>query len=73
MEAVKETVAMEQFLNTLFLEKRAWVRDKKPDICIIAGELADEYELARNVEFQEKSQDPQVKKPPTNPPRKWYN
>ena len=63
----------EQFLNTLSLEKRAWVRDKKPDTCIIAGELADEYELARNVEFQEKSQDPQVKKPPTNLPRKWCN
>ena len=28
MEAVMEPVAMEQFLNSLPMEKRAWVRDK---------------------------------------------
>ena len=46
MEAVKEAVALEQFLNTLSMEKRAWVRDKKPYTCIAIGELADEYEIA---------------------------
>ena len=71
MEAVKEAVALEQFLNTLSMEKRAWVRDKKPDTCIAAGELADEYELARNVEFQEKPQDLQVKKQSPSALKKW--
>ena len=71
METVMEAVAMEQFLNSLPMEKRAWVRDKKPDTCILAGELADDYELARNVEFQEKPQDQQVQKQTTSPPKKW--
>ena len=66
-----EAVAMEQFLNSLPMEKWAWVRDKKPDTCILAGELADDYELARNVEFQEKPQDQQVQKQTTSPPKKW--
>ena len=52
---VKEVFAMEQFFNTLSLGKRAWVRDKKPTTCVEAGELADEYELARSQEMQEKS------------------
>ena len=38
-------IALEQFLNTLPLEKWAWVLDKKPNSCVAAGELADEYEL----------------------------
>ena len=46
-EAVKEQVALEQFLSILPIEKRAWVKDKKPNTCVMAGELADEYEEAR--------------------------
>ena len=47
VDEIKEQVAMEQFLNILPMEKRAWVKDKKPKTCIAAGELADEYEEAR--------------------------
>ena len=66
---VKEVFAMEQFFNTLSLEKRAWVRDKKPTTCVEAGELADEYELARSQEMQEKSNQSQMKKQGAQ--RKW--
>ena len=45
------------------MEKRAWVSDKKPMMCVQAGELADECELARN-----QNQEPQDKA--DNPPRK---
>ena len=43
-EKVYEAIGLEQFLNTLPVEKRVWVYEKKPDTCIRAGELADEYE-----------------------------
>ena len=46
MGQVKEAIGIEQFLNTLTTEKRLWVLEKKPDTCVKAGELADEYELA---------------------------
>lgn len=46
---------------------------QKSDTCIAAGELADEYQLARNLEIQEKPQDQQVKKQSPSPPNKWYN
>ena len=71
VEAIKEQVALEQFLSTLTLEKRAWVRDKKPDTCIAAGELADEYEQARKLESQERASDQQTKKQPSGTSRKW--
>ena len=71
VDAIKEQVALEQFLSTLALEMRAWVRDKKPGTCIAAGELADEYELARKLESQEKSSDQQAKKQPSGTSKKW--
>ena len=37
-------VGLEQFLKTLPLEERLWVQEKKPETCIQAGELVDEYE-----------------------------
>ena len=46
MEEVKEQVALEQFLDTLPIEKRAWVRDK-----VAAGELTDDYEEARKLRY----------------------
>ena len=70
-DAIKEQVALEQFISTLALEKRAWLRDKKPDTCIAAGELADEYELARKLESQEKLSEKKLKKSSSGTPRKW--
>ena len=45
--AMQEMVGIEQFLNTLPMEKKLWVMEKKPGTCVKAGELADEYEQAR--------------------------
>ena len=50
MEQVQEAIGIEQFLDTLETVKRLWVMEKKPETCIRAGELADEYELARRVD-----------------------
>eukprot|EP00731_Ephydatia_muelleri_P039315 Em1376g2a len=50
MEQVQEAIGIEQFLDTLETVKRLWVIEKKPETCIRAGELADEYELARRVD-----------------------
>ena len=50
VEEVHEVVGIEQFLNTLKPEKRLWVMERKPKTCVKAGELADEYELARQQE-----------------------
>lgn len=55
VEAIREAIGIEQFLNTLPLEKRAWVSERKPTTCVKAGELADEYELARSQEAQDKA------------------
>lgn len=63
---MKEAIAVEQFLNTSPLEKRALISDKKPNSCVAAGELADEYELARSQESQ-----PQVKRQPSEATKKW--
>lgn len=61
MQGIKEAIGIEQFLNSLSMEERAWVSDKKPTTCVQAGELAYEYELARN-----QNQEPQNKV--DNPP-----
>ena len=49
VEQVQEAIGLEQFLNTLQVEKRVWVYEKKPKLktCIQAGELADEYDQVR--------------------------
>ena len=47
LEAVQEAVGLEQFLNSLTMEQRVWVYEKKPKTCVEAGELADEYEQVR--------------------------
>ena len=64
VEEVHEVVGIEQFLNTLKPEKRLWVMERKPKTCVKAGELADEYELARQheprqerIEFKRTAQD----------------
>jgi hypothetical protein len=44
---MQEMIGVEQFLNTLPMEKKLWVMEKKPGTCVKAGELADEYEQAR--------------------------
>ena len=50
LEEVHEVLGMEQYLNSLPLEKRVWVSEKKPKTCVQAGELADEYEQVRKQE-----------------------
>lgn len=50
VEEVHQVVGVEQFLNTLKPEKRLCVMERKPKTCVKAGELADEYELARQHE-----------------------
>eukprot|EP00731_Ephydatia_muelleri_P006651 Em0003g899a len=47
VDEIQQVVGMEQFLNTLPLEKRLWVLEKKLKTCIEAGELVDEYERIR--------------------------
>lgn len=49
-EEIQQVVGLEQFLNTLPLEKRLWVHEKKPKTCIEAGEIVDEYEQIRRKE-----------------------
>ena len=49
---MQEVIGIELFLNTLPMEKKLWVMEKKPGTCIKAGELADEYEQARQQEIQ---------------------
>ena len=44
VQGIKEAIGTEQFLNSLPMEKRAWVSDKKSTMCAQARELADEYE-----------------------------
>ena len=50
VEQVQEAIGLEQFLNSLPMEKRIWVYEKKPKTCVEAGELADQYEQVRKQE-----------------------
>ena len=48
VDEVQQLIGKEQFL--IFLgstEQSLWVMEKKPETCVAAGELADEYEQAR--------------------------
>lgn len=47
VEAVLDKVVMEQFLNSLPKETRVWVSERKPESSIAAGQLADDFALAR--------------------------
>ena len=47
MEEIREVVGKEQLLNSLPMNKRLWVVERKPKTFIEAGELADEYEQVR--------------------------
>ena len=40
-------ISIEQLLNSLPLEKRLWLVEKKPESCVTAGELVDEFEQTR--------------------------
>ena len=40
-------ICLEQFYETLPMDVRTWVQDKKPNTCKQAGELADEYVQTR--------------------------
>ena len=59
VEGILEAVGLEQFLNSLPMEKRVWVHERKPKTCVAAGELLDQYEQVRRqdpgVELQQKS------------------
>ena len=71
VQEIKEVIGIEQFLITLPLEKRAWVKERKPDTCLKAGELADEYKIARNLEPQDRAADTPPRKLPPVTPKKW--
>lgn len=47
VQEVLEMVGTEQLLNSMGEDVRVWVRERKPKTCAGAGELADDYELAR--------------------------
>jgi len=47
MAQMKEIVGLEQLLEALLSDMRAWVRDKKPETCQEAGELPNEYVQTR--------------------------
>ena len=47
VQDVVEMVATEQLINSMADEVRVWVRERKPETCAEAGELADDYERAR--------------------------
>ena len=62
VEQVQEAIGLEQFLNLLPMEKRAWVYEKKPKTCVEVGELADQYEQVRKQEpVTELQQKPRAK------------
>ena len=46
------TDVVTKFLNTLPTDKKWWVLDRKPETCMQAGELADDYEQARRPETE---------------------
>ena len=47
VQEVVEVVGTEQLLNSMGEYVYVWVRERKPKTCAEAGELADDYELAR--------------------------
>ncbi len=47
VEEMAEVIGLEQLLNMLPREKKVWVRERKPETGLRAGELADEYEHIR--------------------------
>ena len=47
---MQEVVGIQQFLSMLPMEK-LWVMERKPETCVKAGELADEYEQSRRQEL----------------------
>ena len=47
VQRVLEQVAIEQLLSTLPRDVHIWVRERKPETVIKAGQLADDYALAR--------------------------
>jgi len=47
MTQMKKIVGLEQLLEALPTDMRAWVQNKEPKTCQEAGELADEYVQTR--------------------------
>ena len=47
VKELREVIVVEQFLNSLPIEIRVWVREWEPKTCAAAGELADTYIQAR--------------------------
>ena len=47
VQEVLEMVGTEQLLNSMGEDVRVWVRERNPKTCAGAGELVDDYELAR--------------------------
>ena len=50
VEQIREVLGIEQLLDTLSMDKRLWLIERKPKTCVQAGELLDEYETARRRE-----------------------
>ena len=52
-EQIREVLGIEQLLDTLSVDKRLWLIERKPKTCVQAGELLDEYETARRREGEQ--------------------
>lgn len=50
VEDIQQEFGIEQLVNSLMMEKRLWLLERKPKGCVKAGELLDTYEQARRKE-----------------------
>ena len=50
VEDIQQEFGIEQLVNSLTMEKRLWLLERKPKGCVKAGELLDTYEQARRKE-----------------------
>ena len=75
VKKLREKVALEQFLNTLPVEIRIWIREQSPESCAAAGELADTFVQARKSQSGDPSKGAQGKKstPQEHEPRRCNN
>ena len=72
VQEVLEMVRTEQLLNSMGEDVRVWVRERKPKTCAEAGELADDYELARKVEKVDINRKSGEKKQPSGSPARYF-
>lgn len=46
VDEIHQLTGTEQLLNSLTSEKRLWILERKPKVCVKAGEMLDAYEQA---------------------------